>query len=86
MKESKWLKYVKPNEHIYEQLNGNKSHFADFIIKSYSDLKEKDFGGLHWYLKQYFKNHVIKTNIIKKEINIAEEIQEDRKIRALNSK
>jgi uncharacterized protein YeaO (DUF488 family) len=45
MKESKWLKYVKPNEHIYEQLNGNKSHFADFIIKSYSDLKEKDFCG-----------------------------------------
>ena len=86
MKESKWLKYVQPNEHVYQELNGNKTHFSDFIIKSYADLKQKDFGGLHWYVKQYFKNYVIKTNITKKEISIEDEIQEDRKIRALNSK
>ena len=86
MKESKWLKYVKPNEHIYQEVNGNKTHFTDFIIKSYSNLNQNDFGGLHWYVKQYFKDHVIENNVVKKEITIEDEIQEDRKIRALNSK
>jgi hypothetical protein len=42
---------------------------------------------LHWFLKQYYNgNGFEKTEPIKKEINIEEAIQEDRKIRALNSK
>ena len=87
MKQSKWLKYVEPNKSLYKKLNGNKTHFANALIDAYPELKKSDFGGLHWFLKQYFSgNGFEKSEPIKKEINIEDAIQEDRKYRALNSK
>ena len=71
MKQSKWLKYVEPNKSLYKKLKGNKTHFAHAIIDAYPELKLSDFGGLHWFLKQYYNgNGFEKTEPIKKEINI----------------
>ena len=89
MIKSKWLKYVEANLHIYKKVNGNKNHFTNAIIDSYSELDKKDFNGLYYFVKRYFSGSIIESKEvepIKKEVNIEDAIQEDKKIRALNSK
>jgi hypothetical protein len=89
MIESKWLKYVEPNLHIYQKLNGNKKNFTNTIIDSYPELNKEHFGGLYYFVKIYFNGNIVESkevDPIKKELNIEDAIQEDRKIRALNSK
>jgi hypothetical protein len=89
MIESKWLKYVEPNLHIYQKLNGNKKNFTNTIIDSYPELNKEHFNGLYYFVKIYFNGTIVESkdaDPIKKEINIEDVIQEDRKIRALNSK
>jgi hypothetical protein len=89
MIESKWLKYVEPNLHLYQKLNGNKKNFTNTIIDSYPELNKEHFNGLYYFVKIYFNGTIVESkdlDPIKKEINIEDVIQEDRKIRALNSK
>ena len=77
------------NLYVNNIYGSNLCEFNNVILSNLNILENVNVGSINTiniFSGNITNTTLIKTNIIKKEINIAEEIQEDRKIRALNSK